>query len=66
MKYKIEFNPQEIKDCKKIPAKDLKKIFEKIYLMSNDLQGDVKQFTNFTPEYRLRIANYRVLFEIEE
>ncbi len=34
--------------------------------MSNDLKGDVKQLTNFTPEYRLCIGDYRVLFEIEE
>jgi mRNA interferase RelE/StbE len=25
----------------------------------------VKRLTNFTPEYRLRVADYRVLFELE-
>jgi mRNA interferase RelE/StbE len=34
--------------------------------MSNDLKGDVKRLTNFTPEYRLRVGDYRVLFELEE
>ena len=33
--------------------------------MQDNLQGDVKQLTNFTPEYRLRVGNYRILFEIE-
>ena len=33
--------------------------------MTEDLGGDVKQLTNFTPEYRLRVGDYRVLFEIE-
>jgi len=33
--------------------------------MSNDLTGDVKRLTNYTPEYRLRVGYYRVLFEIE-
>ena len=28
--------------------------------------GDVKRLTNFTPEYRLRVGDYRVLFEIED
>ncbi|MFB2880390.1 type II toxin-antitoxin system RelE family toxin [Floridanema aerugineum] len=27
---------------------------------------DVKRLTNFTPEYRLRVGDYRVLFEIED
>ena len=38
---------------------------EKIEAMQNDLTGDVKRLTNFTPEYRLRVGDYRVLFEIE-
>ncbi len=42
------------------------RILARIEEMSNDLKGDVKQLTNFTPEYRLRIGDYRVLFEIEE
>jgi len=25
----------------------------------------VKHLTNFTPEYRLRVGNYRILFEVE-
>ena len=33
--------------------------------MSDDLKGDVKRLTNFTPEYRLRVGDFRVLFEIE-
>jgi len=33
--------------------------------MSDHWRGDVKQLTNFTPEYRLRVGDYRVLFEIE-
>ena len=34
--------------------------------MSQNLQGDIKKLTNYTPEYRLRVGNYRVLFEIED
>nr|CBX31563.1 hypothetical protein N47_E50750 [uncultured Desulfobacterium sp.] len=31
--------------------------------ISNDLKGDVKRLANFTPEYRLRVGDYRILFE---
>ena len=37
----------------------------KIEALGNDLAGDVKTLTNFTEEYRLRVGNYRVLFEVE-
>lgn len=40
-------------------------IIKNIEAMSDDLMGNVKRLTNFTPEYRLRVGNYRVLFEIE-
>jgi mRNA interferase RelE/StbE len=33
--------------------------------LQDNLAGDVKKLTNFTPEYRLRVGDYRVLFEIE-
>jgi len=31
-----------------------------------NLKGDVKKLNDFTPEYRLRVGKYRVLFEIDK
>jgi mRNA interferase RelE/StbE len=66
MIYEIEIKPKAIKDGKKIPKEFLKQIFAKIELLQNNLEGDVKHLTNFSPEYRLRVGNYRVLFEIND
>lgn len=38
----------------------------KIETLENNLSGDVKRLTNFSPEYRLRVGDFRVLFEVEE
>ena len=65
MTYEIEFKPKSIKDIRKVPKLELGNIFDKIEMMKTDLHGDVKKLTNFTPEYRLRVGNYRVLFETE-
>ncbi len=65
MKYKIQFKSNVRKDLKKIDKKFLDKIFDSISKLENNLEGDVKKLTNFIPEYRLRIGDYRVLFEIE-
>ena len=65
MNYRIEFKPRALKDCRKISKSQLKYIFEQIEKMSGGLKGDVKHLTNFTPEYRLRVGDYRILFEIE-
>ena len=65
MKYKIEIKPKAIRDGKKIPKKTLELIIKKIEILENNLTGNVKHLTNFTPEYRLRVGNYRILFEVE-
>jgi mRNA interferase RelE/StbE len=66
MKYFIEFKPRAVKDLQSLSKQMQGKILKKIQSMENDLAGDVKKLTNFTPEYRLRVGNYRVLFEIED
>lgn len=66
MQYEIQFKPQAIKDLKKIPKNLTRNILGKIELLQTDVQGDVKKLTNFTPEYRLRVGKYRILFEIDQ
>ena len=66
MKYTIEVKKQAIKDLKSIQKSDSARILDKIRLLEDNLKGNVKKLTNFTPEYRLRVGNYRILFEIEE
>ena len=65
MQYEIEFKPKAIKDLAIIKDNKISVlILNKIELLKNNLIGDVKKLTNFVPEYRLRIGDYRVLFEI--
>ena len=65
MKYNIQFKPRAVKDIERLSSRMQFQIIKGIEAMSNDLTGDVKRLTNFTPEYRLRVGDYRVLFEIE-
>ena len=66
MTYDIDFKPRSVKDLKGLPKSVQRRILEKVDDLRDDLAGDVKKLTNFTPEYRLRIGKYRVLFEVEE
>jgi mRNA interferase RelE/StbE len=65
MEYEIEFKPRAVKDLQSLPRSMSQRIVEKIEALRTDLAGDVKRLTNFTPEYRLRVGDYRVLFEVE-
>ena len=66
MKYCIELKERALRDLKNLSKKDAKRILEKIETLKDSLSGDVKRLTDFTPEYRLRVGNFRVLFEIEK
>lgn len=63
--YQVELMPKAIKDLKSLPTSDMKKVLEKIKGLENGLTGNIKRLTNFTPEYRLRIGDYRALFEVD-
>ena len=65
MAYRIEIKKKAIKDLQDIPLEQRTQILSRIELLSNDLTGDIKKLTNFTPEFRLRWGNWRILFEIE-
>ena len=65
MNYRIEFKPRAVKDLKALPVAQLQRVVAKIEALQQDLVGDVKKLTDFTPEYRLRVGDYRVLFEVE-
>jgi len=65
IKYDLQFKPRASKDIEVLSRPIQTRILAKIEQMSNNLKGNVKQLTEFTPEYRLRVGDYRVLFEIE-
>lgn len=66
MVYSLEFRPRAAKDLNALPGDIQRRIMRKLDRMRIDLAGDVKRLTHFTPEYRLRIGDYRVLFAISE
>jgi mRNA interferase RelE/StbE len=65
MKYEVVMKPRAKKDLRRIDKSDAVKIVAALGELRNDLFGDVKRLTDFTPEYRLRVGDYRALFEIE-
>ena len=65
MNYTVGLKPRASKDLRRIQKQDASRIADALERLEDDLCGDVKRLTNFTPEYRLRVGQYRVLFEVE-
>jgi len=66
MRYHVELKPRARKDLRRIPKDDAARIVGALEKLEDDLAGDVKRLSDHTPEYRLRVGDYRALFEIEE
>ena len=66
LRYDIQFKPRAVRDIERLPSRIQAQVLARIEEMRNDLRGDVKRLTNFTPEYRLRVGDYRALFEVEK
>ncbi len=66
MRYEVVLKPRARKDLHRIPKPDAARVVDALGRLEDDLTGDVKRLTAFAPEYRLRVGDYRVLFEIDE
>jgi mRNA interferase RelE/StbE len=65
VKYQVELRPRAEKDLRNLQRQEQERIIDKLRLLAEDLRGDIKRLVQFQPSYRLRVGDYRVLFEIE-
>lgn len=65
--YKIKFTNTAIKSLKKIDKTDQKRILDQIEELGVDplQKSNVKKLTN-SPHLRLRVGNYRVIFDKDD
>ncbi|MFO1440031.1 MAG: type II toxin-antitoxin system RelE/ParE family toxin [Verrucomicrobiaceae bacterium] len=64
MAREIEIRARAEKELSKIPKRDATRIAEAILALQGGLKGDIKKLTNHEPAYRLRVGDWRVLFDI--
>jgi mRNA interferase RelE/StbE len=68
MKHKIEWKSRAVKQLLKIPQKDAKRIKDAVDLLEQQEknQRNIKKLINHKYSHRLRVGNYRVLFNSAE
>jgi len=62
----VQLLPDAVKAIEKLSPDVRRRIIGKVERMQENLAGDIKRLTNYSPEYRLRVGDWRVLFEVEE
>jgi mRNA interferase RelE/StbE len=64
MKHEIEIKEEAKTALRKAPEEIRREIGYRLHLLQQDFSGDVKKLRGSKNEYRLRVGNYRVLFEL--
>lgn len=62
--YQIRYAAAVVRQLEKMSPDVSRRVRTKINRLSNGLAGDVKRLTNYSPEYRLRVGDWRVLFNV--
>jgi len=62
--YNVELRPAALKDLAQLSPEVAQRIVEKVEVLKNDLSGDVKRLRTFMPRFRLRVGDWRILFEV--
>jgi mRNA interferase RelE/StbE len=57
--------PTAERDFRRLSPEVARRILRKIEEMRVNLAGDVKRLVDFVPPYRLRVGDWRVLFDID-
>jgi len=64
--YKIYFRESVQKDLKQIPQNDLKKIFNRVYLLESEPRPYGCEKLTGQERYRIRQGDYRTMYEIRD
>jgi len=57
VKYTVALKPRAIKELRRVQKQDATRIADALAQLEDELSGDVKRLTDFTPEYRLRVGS---------
>lgn len=64
MRYRLKLTEDVRQKLRALPEAAGRDIGYRLYLMQEDLAGDVKKLKGYKAEYRLRVGRYRVVFEL--
>ena len=64
-RFQIEYGPSAIKDLDGLPSRERGQVIRKIERLQRGLHGNIKRLHEAEAGYRLRMGDYRILFDVE-
>jgi mRNA interferase RelE/StbE len=65
MRYDLDIRPSAQRDFHRLSPDVARRIARKLESLRTDLGGDVKRLVSYSIGYRLRVGDWRVLFDVE-
>lgn len=64
MRFRVEYTETALEDLERIPSADADRVLRKVQRLEDGLVGNIKRLQNADFNYRLRMGDYRVLFDV--
>ena len=65
-RFQIEYGASALADLDGLPARERAQIIRKIERLELGLHGNIKRLREAEAKYRLRMGDYRILFDVED
>jgi mRNA interferase RelE/StbE len=63
-RYKIEYAVLALENLRSLPKREADQILRKVLRLEHGLHGNIKRLQNADAGFRLRMGDYRVLFDV--
>ena len=64
-RFSIQFSELALGNLRSLPKREAAQILKKIARLESGMQGNIKRLQGADIGYRLRMGNYRVLFDVQ-
>ncbi len=65
-RFQIEYGDSALADLEGLPTRERAQIIRKIERLQLGLHGNIKRLRQSEASYRLRMGDYRILFDVED
>jgi mRNA interferase RelE/StbE len=63
-RYKVEYAESALENLRLLPKREADQILRKVLRLEHGLHGNIKRLQNADAAFRLRMGDYRVLFDV--
>jgi mRNA interferase RelE/StbE len=63
-RYKVEYAETALENLRSLPKREADQILRKVLRLEHGLHGNIKRLQNADAGFRLRMGDYRVLFDV--